>query len=501
MANSTKRKTSTTSQTRFMKKIFNPLYLPALAILAFGTLSCKDFLTVDPPGTVNQKDAFSTVENVQRILFQAYDNLQGGDLYGGRIVRTSALLGDEINMSFFGAGGEGAYTTRAFSTLSNNPSEPIWNRGYTAIYRANLVIDASRAGSYPATDAIKNQLIGEGLFIRALLHFDICRLYSKPYSDQANRANNPGAVLRLVAQSSTSIANDKQQRASVEATYAQVLTDLREAVRLLPNISAGGVRASKQAAIALKARVFFDMALYDSAKAETDKILGGSITLGSSPVAAFRNDGVKSDGGILFALANQANDDGAGDLRGNYFSLAGPQAVQYPLDPFGRGSDSTQSLVYAIRTGGPVRRDSVLISTSAIKKVTKKWRGINPAGIGQTNVPVLRLAEMYLTRAESALMGTVNEDLARADLNAIRVLAGAPALDGSITGPALLDSVRIERRRELFLENDRYHQLRRLRLNTGPSPDNRFVFDTDFTLPIPLSEINGNPGIQRNGNN
>jgi starch-binding outer membrane protein, SusD/RagB family len=487
-------------------KRFSHRFLVLTLGVALCTTACKDFLEVPPPGTVNQEFVQTDAANVERVLFSTYDRLQGGNMYGGRIQRVSALLADEIDFQFLGTtNGNGAFTNRLFSVLTNDQGGGIWNDCYAAIYRANVVIEASEGKKYPATDAITNRNLGEALFIRALCHFEVCRFFSKPYSDPA-RGTNPGAVLRLAIESPVDIKNSPKQRASVEETYAQVLTDVERAIALLPDVTTGAIRANRQAAIAFKARILFDMERYADAAAEADKLINtGSFPL-STPYAAFRNITTFRDGGVLFALSNLSGDDGAGEIRGNYYSylptlgIPNYAAVQLPLDSNVLGGVYEISLVRALRTGGRLRSDSLLLGTNTTKKITAKWRGQTKAGNVQTNVPVFRIAEMYLTRAESRAQ-TGNEGGAREDLNAIRTYSGTFTLDESVSGQALLDSIRLERRRELFLENDRYHELRRLKLNTGPNPAKAFTYNTDIILPIPLAEINGNPGIQLNGNN
>ncbi len=118
------------------------------------------------------------------------------------------------------------------------------------------------------------------------------------------------------------------------------------------------------------------------------------------------------------------------------------------------------------------------------------------------NVPVIRLSEVYLNRAE-AHARSGNDPLAQADLNLIRQRALATAPDVTLTGSALLDEILLERRRELCYEGHRVFDITRFKQNlvrvdvTGDAanysdPGNYFIF------PIPQPEMNLNPNIAQN---
>jgi hypothetical protein len=114
---------------------------------------------------------------------------------------------------------------------------------------------------------------------------------------------------------------------------------------------------------------------------------------------------------------------------------------------------------------------------------TSKWKSFSQ------NIPIIRIAEMYLTRAESNLVlgstlgATPGEDLAQIK-NSIRTNSTAPA------NPTL-DDVRKERLIELAFEGQRIHNLKRLQLPTGSFPwnDNKLVF------PIPQREVDATTGV------
>jgi hypothetical protein len=112
------------------------------------------------------------------------------------------------------------------------------------------------------------------------------------------------------------------------------------------------------------------------------------------------------------------------------------------------------------------------------------------------NIPVIRLAEVYLNRAE-ARVHEGDPTGAAADLNVVRERSDA----GSYTGSATLEDCETERNIELYLEGDYFHNMRRLK-----KPDfavdiagNSYNWDdVKLVLPIPKSQLDVNPNLLQN---
>ncbi|WKN46328.1 RagB/SusD family nutrient uptake outer membrane protein [Tunicatimonas pelagia] len=122
------------------------------------------------------------------------------------------------------------------------------------------------------------------------------------------------------------------------------------------------------------------------------------------------------------------------------------------------------------------------------------------SNIDTDNVPVIRLSEVHLIRAEArAQLG--NAAGALEDLNQIRAQAGATELSG-LTGQALIDVVLEERRRELFAEGHRVFDITRnqqdLVRTDCTSPTCTVEFPNErFILPLPQEETDVNENIQQ----
>jgi hypothetical protein len=118
---------------------------------------------------------------------------------------------------------------------------------------------------------------------------------------------------------------------------------------------------------------------------------------------------------------------------------------------------------------------------------TGKW--INRFG----SVKIIRLAEMYLTRAECNLrLSTTTGDTPLNDINAVRNRV-LPLL---VT--VTLDDILLERKLELALEGSRLHDAKRLKESIIEG-SNTYTFDHDLLVfPIPQRERNINPALEQN---
>lgn len=470
-----------------MKKI--TLWLTA-ALLTVAAGGCNTFL--DPAPTDRQPgENFLTVSNnVEAVLVSAYDPLQSGGFYGGQVQRVGALYGDDFDLSSVASQQfVSDFVTRQFG-IFNGPGTNLWASGYTAIFRANVVIKAVDDNSAPAALAADNtRRKGEALFIRALAHFELLRFFALPYTASPDK---PGIVLRITP-ANTQEASQPQARASVGEVYAQVIADLQQAIQLLPAASTPG-RANKVAARGILARVYFNQADYTNAFTAADQAIAAataaSIAL-STPdsagvVGPFRTVGAVPAPGTLFQIVNLVSDDASGDVRNIFYSSYGPPTLPALTTP---GSS------YALFEVGDVRQ-RYLFGTDPGDPASLIPNSLKFQGGDPVNVPVIRLPELYLTRAEARVQkGSFTPADVRADLNAVRTAAGLPANTTAASSADLLTAIRKERRVELLTENDRFHELRRLR---SANIRGRAYDDSSALLKIPASETSANTLIVQN---
>jgi hypothetical protein len=268
--------------------------------------------------------------------------------------------------------------------------------------------------------------------------------------------------------------------------YAQIISDLTEAESLLP--ATNGVFATKAAAAGMLSRVYLQKADYAGARDAANRAIISATGAGKGLLTEFMNNFNQSTNTAEDLFAIQVSDqDGGNDLQ-----------LFYSIDIFGaRDGDIeiNQSHLNLYEAGDA--RATVTSNTGASTPFntafytkygafrTTKFRDL------YKNVKVMRLAEMYLTRAEANYrLGTAVGDTPLNDVNRIRVRAKLlPLL--AITS---VDQIGLEKRRELAFEGFGIHDAKRFKstIDNNPWNDRRFIFW------IPQREINANSNLVQN---
>lgn len=454
-----------------MKKAI--LYILIATSLFLG--SCKKILDKLPTDAQPGTEVLKSANNVLSVLVASYSRFTDNNFLGGEVQRTAELYGDQTDLTNATGGAPAQFVSRQFNTF-NQQGRDLWFTGYEAIGRANTVLSAIESASFNDTTASAISIWkGEALFIRGASHFELVRLFAKPYT--STPATNPGVVLRLKALTAVE-AQVVQQRNTVEETYNSVIADLKAAESLLP--SSNGIRANKWAVKAYLARVYFSMADYTNAFTyANDVITNGGFIFGNDVTSPFKTNGnlAAPPTGVVFIVLG----DGS-RLRGNFWN-SDLNNTFLPIN----------NVTYqALSSKGGTRKTNLTALAPNGKGVSTKWSQLNDNPV---NVPVIRLSEMYLIRAESNVQkGGFTDAVVRADYNAVRNVAEVAPDNTTIGGPALLAAIRAERTVEFFTEGDSYHELRRLKLNVrGLSYD-----DATALLKIPDGEVRVNPGMVQN---
>lgn len=451
----------------------------ALVAGAVLVASCKKELNLQDPQAINLQGAVSTDANVKRVLQGGYDAISSASLYGGDLQIMADLSGSDGELSWKGTfnsyreiWGKNIITTNSLITTT-------WTRAYNAINIANSVLE----GLPVVAAADKNRVQGEALFIRAIMHFELVRLYAKNYTD-GSAGSNPGVpLMKTPVKSIPDIT--KPTRSTVEAVYASVIEDLTQAETLLP--ATNSFYATKSAVAAILSRAYLQKADYAGARDAASRAITNAT--GKSLLPQFMNNFNQSANTAETVFAIQVSDqDGANELQ-----------VFYSVDIFGArdGDIEVNPKHLNLYEAADVRRSSTNNPTAATQyqfntafyvkygaSRTTKFRDL------YKNIVVIRLAEMYLTRAEANYrLGTATGDSPLNDINRIRSRAGVPSL--TATG---LSGIYEERRKELAFEGFSIHDAKRFQRTVDGKPwnDNKLIF------PIPFRELNANASLTQN---
>jgi len=466
----------------------NNFIWPACALaLGLSLAGCKDALDIAPQQSIDASTSYDTSQKVAAAVVGTYARLDDARLYGTDLILVPELLGANNYVAWVGTFQNYSQIARHTQTSTLSNAQGIWTQAYAAINQCNLVL----ANLSSVTDAgQRTQFEGEVEFIRGIMYFELVRLYGQQYQAGGNNTQ-AGVPINLTAVTTTEQADTKLARASVEEVYAQVVKDLLSAIAKLPKQNV--TRASKYSAEAMLARVYLQQGNYTAARAMADDVIKNSgAALQGSVGAIFAN---RNSAESLFEIQqNDQNNAGtSNDGLATYFAGYSPTGDQSVL--YGRGD------LYALPAfvnqygandlrgtdGRPALTTQRLIYVSDGNSRTGRYRTIKWRTYGQ-NIPVARLAEMYLIRAEADVRAG-NATSALADVNAIRRRSGATALTTVTVADVLL-----ERQLELAFEGFRIHDLKRTGRPVGTLASN----SPTLVLPIPQREINNNSLLTQN---
>jgi hypothetical protein len=447
-------------------------YLIIIAIiLGQFIVSCDSQLEIDPKQGQDYNDVIKTESGVTDVLTGAYAILASADMYGGSILLSGDLMAQDANTNsdLIWQGTYSNYSQMYFKTLnaSNISVDQTWSSSYAAINACNTVIENIAVVQDPEK---QKRLIAEATFIKSLVYFDLVRLYALPY-EAGKRNDQLGVVIRTKAVSDFS-QDFSIERSTVKKVYDLIITGLNNAYLDLP--ANNSFYANKYAAKALLARVYLQQGNFPAARDAANEVIQNSgRSLSTSYDAAFNHDSNQNEDVFAIQITSQTGDNQLNDF---YASQANG----------GRGGDIIITQQYLDKFDDPndARRNFTYLSTTG-DILSSKYN--NEFG----NVVIIRLAEMYLIRAEANLAaGTVLGNSPLNDLNFLRKRA-TPLKFNSIS-TALIQR---ERELELGMEGFAIHDIKRTQSAISASLDynsNKLVF------PIPLSEKDANTKITQN---
>ncbi|MEM8565783.1 MAG: RagB/SusD family nutrient uptake outer membrane protein [Bacteroidota bacterium] len=468
-----------------MKKI----YFILLSLCFIIALSGCD-LTLEPEGEndIPLDEAIQTLEDVEELLLSNYAVIRSGSTMGGNSNWMGSLLADQADRDPSSGFGDVQFINIDFN--AQNPTlRPFWADLYVVANRSSIAI--SFIEILEGSDEAKNKLRGEALFLRSLAHFELVRYFALPYiKDQDN--TQPGIPLRL--DPVLEIESPTAPRSSVEATYARIIEDLLAAIDLLPSVDEDDGKPTVWAARALLAKVYFQQNNFDGAFAQANEVIqnGGfqlneTVTDIFDPEQNFSRESIWEIPSILL-------DNSSASLTGLYQSDRPFDPTYYADESFAifarsEAADTRGQLWYneRLRNGAnPPPEPVVFVS-----------KFDNPV----FNLPMLRLAEILLIRAESAAE-TNNTAVAVADLQSVRGRAfddSGISIDFSGTDD-LINQIREERQKEMAFEfSNIFHDLKRVGGNGESVTIGGLSFNSpELLFKIPDVEVNTNPLVEQN---
>lgn len=436
-------------------------------------MSCENELELDPRQSIDDTVALSTEKGISDILTGTYAIAANGDVYGGRILVAGDLLGQTgstttTDLRWRGTFADFRQMYNKTMLVNNGIVQQIWARNYQIINSCNIVIENIDKVSDPAKQA---RMVAEANFLKSLAYFDLVRFFAKPY--EAGKTNSQlGVIIRdkAIYNFNTDLS---AQRSTVEEVYNVVISGLNKAYNDLP--ANNEFYANKYAAKALLARVYLQMQNYPAARdAANDVIANSGAKLMATYKEAFNHDVNQIEDIFAIQITKQTGDNQANNMYASE-------------DNGGRGGDVEIRTTYLNKFDdvNDERRNFNYINPDNGRRLTSKFK----SEFG--DVGIIRLAEMYLIRAEANFVaGTTVGDTPLNDINRLRTRAVAKTFT-SIT----LAQILRERELELGMEGFRIHDIKR----TKGSVTSSILWNSDLLVfPIPLREMDTNKQITQN---
>ncbi len=466
--------------------------------------SCEEFLDIKPSNYANPETSITTATDAKVAINGLMRKMTAADYYGRNFIIYGDAKGGDFAIRSQGRGLDYYYSFNHSATSGSGAG--FWNQIYHNILQANnLILSIQKIEDAGSGSALLSEYKAQAMTARALMYFDLVRLYGKPYNMDKESYGVP-LVLELLEFTA------QPTRSSVEAVYTQILKDLSDAAPFLSKDKAatkGYLNYWANKAIQARVYLFMDDFTASLTAAEeiinsgkyslysnTDWVGSWATQFGSESIfelAIFPSEADLTTGSLGYYLLRNGKVTGAmGWFMASDYWIA--RMNEDPTD---------------IRWGIMERDESSTSRKgSSLKYVGGSALTGDKSSRSAVNVKVIRLSEIYLIAAEAALrLPTPDRVKASGYLNQIR--KRAPGLTASDETTVTLDMIIDEKSKEFFAEGLRYFDM--LRLNRTIEFNDEFIspavvithrtktIDRTFyktILPISKSELDANPAIK-----
>lgn len=485
-----------------MRNIKIVSYIIVATVLLFG---CSDILIdVDPPTSVPGEVVLTSAEGVEALRASMYSKIRASFSYTTDYFVGPSAFADETRsrpgstrmLEYNLAHGLDGGTTHLGS----------WNATYNIIQDANLLIGAVGEGVLPA--ATLNRYRGEALAIRAFaMHHLVRALGYDPTNPNINQWDL-GIIIRTEPTLDLADA-DLRARSTVQETYAQILSDLAEAKTLLSGINANNSYPTEAFVDGVAARVNLYAGNWDAAAtAAANAIANFAGGLVSTPdgVAGMFNENLGNHPEALFKLIIHPTAEQIAGSNINNGTAAYTSNQWVPQLPSQMVIDLYDEDDYRLGWYGDAIENQThgATATNADAVNDRGWSILkfngNKGNLSDDH-PYMRVAEMYLIRAEAAAR-TGGPAAGAPYLNELRQARGLDPVDDPALASmqAFEDEILNERIRELVVEGHRFYDLKRLGRDVR-HPDGAIKFRADshrILAPVPEAQTGLNPQLVQN---
>lgn len=470
-----------------MRKIY--IVLSVLALTLFT--ACAKFLDVNPKGELFDHDMFNSSEKFADALYGVYSEISGNkNLYAGNIFWAAEIMSGNVS-----AITDNTFGNMALGNWDNNGvmifRRDVWESAYVAINHINNVIKhayAADAGQIENLDIYT----GEALAIRALVHFELLRLFGAPYWAAEEYKKNALPYVKTYSFDITSFY-------SLDEAYSFVIADLKEAEKFLAKdeayvlperdnvpgdfLSCRTIHLNLYAVQALLARVYWTIGDLDTAAVYADKVIS-SGKFSFRPQSAF----VQPDNGTIdlnetiFGLYSSQGSNSFQNLNKGKYGFGSSSSYFQLADDWKSIYEGGSSTATDYRLGAwfdeSERRLKKLVNPVFFEEGQPNYKGKSILGAN-----ILRLPEMYFIMAESKLKNEPSRALEY--FNAVITTRGLEPV-----AQLTYDMLYLERRKEFYGEGFTWHEMKRKGMDI-PTGTGSFLDGSqpaNYMVPVPVDE-------------
>lgn len=511
------------------------IYITLFCILLLN-IGCSDYFEMDRP----PQNPWGNVDEFERVPIALYAGLWGGDKWNIPWVNWSIVknsMGDDVNW----------VSDASYGYLRNTKEFNIYtDKNILLLYRpiatANIAlefVEQNQGNPYP-TESVENiennvnRIIGEIHFIRAYSYYLLQTTFGHAFVPGGDNSTRDIPMPTTYAKTIEEAKNPKI--GTTKEVFDLIVADFQKAKELLPEKyelnkqhPSYKVRANRFAASAMLMRTYFQMGDYVNTLAECNFIIdqnNGEYDLSEDPIEAFNKSSIARGKEVIFyapyydntlpapqhlSVVNHTWENKLCNWSETRMGESTITRLGWMINPQSdtsftlkaRADKRFQQLIAVRYPEQHAKPGQEIDNRAQIRNITTLWNNKYYRGTGlmNTNVPLIRLAEVHLTRSICRLMAGDNAGAA-ADLNVVRKRAWDTNVGGAyteITSASITEQmINDERLIELFNEADRIDYLRGLKKDipkgergAGTDP----YTSEDFVWEIPVREILYNEGL------
>ena len=456
----------------------------SLVFLGLILGSCTDG-DLDPKLSINKPNTeIKTVGDLKVVLGGAYDIMTTFAYYGRNVM----VFGDVRSDNAYANGNSGRFRTSAAMDMTNADSDAndAFLRMYAVIANCNIIIDANIVAdpNIVGNEAEINYVKGQALALRALVHYDLVRIYGQQHVAGGDLNSLGVAYVKHFLD----VNEMKPKRSTVGEVKSFIYSDLDKALSMMDkSFDKGNKKAVRTTMVyAIKARVALYFGDWDIAKVSSQEVInnsGARILTAAEYAESFK---VNLQPNSIFELVFTSDDNRGNDSLFNIYNNTAYGDIVVLEDLKNQFSSSD------------VRGNMITIQERLRLRNTGKFVKVD------INVVLFRFEEMLLINAESSFRLNPADPLALTNLNLVTTNRNA-APYSSVS----IDNILLERRKELCFEGFRFDDIARTKMNMPVVDPVKQTYDdlgldgiaygsSRYAFPIPLKEMNANANTIQN---